>query len=506
MKIKIGFIACIAALVLHTPLIQAKEVDITLLLVSDIYRMKSENDRGGFAKAAAVVRQERARNDRMLYIHAGDTLSPSVMSGIDEGAHVIELLNLAPPDIFVPGNHEFDFGPERFEELVLERLDSEIIGANIRDGQGRRRSGIDDYRIHEFDGLKIGVYGLISPDARIFSSPGPDYSFLPMVPAALETAEKLRAQGADIIVAVAHASFAEDDRLMAEANGAMDILLSGDDHDLRLEFDGETVFAETRSDAEYMVAIDLAIDIEEKDGERRVRWWPNFRIVDTADYPADPETEALSQTYLARIETEMNKVIGSTAVAMDTRRVTIRRREATFGNLLTDAMRAFFETDVAIANGGGIRAGREYPAGADLTRRDIFEELPFGNYLVGVRLSGADLLAALENGVSRVEDGAGRFPHVSGLVMDVDSSKPAGERVSNVKVGGRLLDKNAFYSVATNDFMLRGGDGYKPLSAGETIFDADDSDLITSILIEFIRANSPVAPKIEGRINLIQAK
>lgn len=505
MNVKNGLVASLVALALSIPTIQAKEVDITLLLISDIYRMQSEDGRGGFSKAAAVARSERKRNDHLLYIHAGDTISPSLMSGIDKGAHVVELLNIVPPDIFVPGNHEFDFGPERFEELILERLDSEVLGANIRDGQGRRRAGLDDSRIHEFAGVKVGVYGLMSPLAKVLSSPGPDYSFLPLVRTALESAEGLREQGADIIVAVAHASFAEDERLMAEAGDAMDILLSGDDHDLRLEFDGRTVFAETRSDAEYMVAIDLAIDVEEKDGERKVNWWPNFRIIDTADHPVDPETEALAQTYQAQIATEMDKTIGSTATPMDTRRIIVRGQEAAFGNLLTDAMRAFFETDIAISNGGGIRAGKEYPAGVDLTRRDIFEELPFGNTLVGLRVSGADILAALENGVSLVEHGAGRFPHVSGMAMDVDLAKPAGMRISNVKVDGKALDKNAFYSVATNEYMARGGDGYDALTAGEVIFDGDDTDLIASIMIEYIRTNTPVASRVEGRINLIKA-
>ena len=262
---------------------------------------------------------------------------------------------------------------------------------------------------------------------------------------ALESAEGLREQGADIIVAVAHASFAEDERLMAEAGDAMDILLSGDDHDLRLEFDGRTVFAETRSDAEYMVAIDLAIDVEEKDGERKVNWWPNFRIIDTADHPVDPETEALAQTYQAQIATEMDKTIGSTATPMDTRRIIVRGQEAAFGNLLTDAMRAFFETDIAISNGGGIRAGKEYPAGVDLTRRDIFEELPFRQHLGRAASVGGGYSGGAGKRCFRWSSTAPAvFPHVSGMAMDVDLAKPAGMRISNVKVDGKALDKKRF--------------------------------------------------------------
>ncbi|MBF2735662.1 MAG: 5'-nucleotidase C-terminal domain-containing protein [Betaproteobacteria bacterium AqS2] len=492
-----------AAAALAVPPALAEDVDISILLVSDIYRMETDNGRGGFAKAAAVARAERGANEHMLYVHAGDTLSPSLMSSVDMGAHVVALLNVVPPDVFVPGNHEFDFGPERFEELVIGGLDAKILGANIRDGQGRRRYGIDDAHLYDFGGVKVGVYGLLSPAASELSSPGPNYSFLPMAEAAADAAAALREAGADILVAVAHASFAEDAMLMAVAGDHMDVLLSGDDHQLKIEFDGDVAFAETRSDADYMVAVDLKVSVSEKDGERRVRWWPNFRVIDSASYPPDPATDALAQGYLAQLDKEMDREIGVSSTPLDTRRATVRGTEAAFGNLLADAMRAFADADVGLANGGGIRANREYPAGARLSRRDVFKELPFGNDLVKLRLSGADLLAALENGVSKVEDGAGRFPQVAGLSMDVDLSKPAGARVSNVFIGDEKLQESGSYTVATNNYMAGGGDGYDSLVNGEVLLDGDDTDLVASILIEYIRANSPVAPQVEQRINYI---
>lgn len=90
----------------------------TLLLVNDIYLMGEVEGRGGFARLNAVVKAERARGVPVLYAHAGDTLSPSLMSGFDRGAHIVALLALAPPDVFVPGNHEFDFGPAVFQERI----------------------------------------------------------------------------------------------------------------------------------------------------------------------------------------------------------------------------------------------------------------------------------------------------------------------------------------------------------------------------------------------------
>ena len=463
--------------------------------------MEGSGPRGGFSRAAAVARSEKFFNDNMLYIHAGDTLSPSLMSSIDMGAHVVELLNVYPPDIFVPGNHEFDFGPDVFERRVLQDLKSEIFGANIRDGRGRRIDGITDAKIYDFDGVKVGVYGLISPSALELSSPGDNYRFLPLVETANQTADALKESGADIVVAVSHSSFGEDRELME--SGAMDILLSGDDHELKVEYIGGVAFAETRSDADYMVAIDINVTVSERDGRRRVRWWPNWRVIDTADYDPDPEADAIAQRYLAQLEDELDKDIGLTTTPLDTRRASVRGAENAFGNLIADVMREFVDADVGFTNGGGIRANKEYPANSILTRRDIFSELPFGNSIVMLRMKGSTLLAALENGVSQHEDTAGRFPHVSGVRMVVDLSAEPGSRVTSVEVGGAPLDPAADYTVATNDYMAGGGDGYSMFAdESELLLDGDDTDLMASAVIEYIRGRGSVSPAVEGRITL----
>src|SRR4028118_822536 len=106
------------------------------------------------------------------------------------------------------------------------------------------------------------------------------------------------------------------------------------------------------------------------------------------------------------------------------------------GSLIADATREAVGADIAITNGGGIRADREYPAGTKLTRGDILAELPFGNVTVKLELSGQQILDGLENGFSQVREVAGRFPQVSGLTVDADLSKPPGERVVSVAING----------------------------------------------------------------------
>ncbi len=170
------------------------------------------------------------------------------------------------------------------------------------------------------------------------------------------------------------------------------------------------------------------------------------------------------------------------------------------GNLIADAMRGANGADIAITNGGGIRADRTYDPGTVLTRKDILTELPFGNVTVVTEVTGKDVLAALENGLSQVEDGAGRFPQVSGIKVVANLKNAPGSRVVSVMVGDKPLDPAASYKVATNDFMLNGGDGYVALSHGKVLIGAKNGKLMANTVIDYIEAAGKVDAKVEGRI------
>jgi 2',3'-cyclic-nucleotide 2'-phosphodiesterase (5'-nucleotidase family) len=187
-------------------------------------------------------------------------------------------------------------------------------------------------------------------------------------------------------------------------------------------------------------------------------------------------------------------------VLLDTRRATVRVAESNFGDLVADAMRASVKAEVALTNGGGIRGDRTYEPGSVLTRKDMLRELPFGNVVMLIELSGADLLAALENGVSEVEDAAGRFPQISGMSFSYDPAKPAGSRVTDVKIGGAPLEPARIYKVATNEYIFGGGDGYAALGRGKPLIDASAARLLASTVIDAIAAQGKIAPKTDGRI------
>lgn len=469
---------------------------LSLLIVNDIYKMSDDKGRGGFAKLAAVVKQERARGIPMLFCHAGDTFSPSLMSGFDQGAHIVELTNMVKPDVFVPGNHEFDFGKDNYLKL-MGQSNFPYFGANLRMADGSAVPGMKDAAIFTLGPIKVGVVGLALAATPGMSQPG-DLKFLPEMEALRTQAAALRRDSADVVVAVTHTDREMDYAIMRSR--LVDVLLTGHDHDLAIGFDGKTVMVESNEEGNFVTAIDFVATVTGEGKDRKVAWSPSFRVHDSSTFDPDPEVLAVVKRYESTLSKELDAEIGTSRTELDSRSAIVRSQEAAIGNLIADAIKSSTGAEVAITNGGGIRGNKQYPAGVQLARRDILTELPFGNATSMVELSGADLRAALENGVSLLESRGGRFPQVAGLKVEFDARAPVGSRVVSVQVNGEPVDPARRYKVATNNFMLAGGDGYSAFGKGRVLIGPTDGKLLANEVMSFVRQRAPVEPRAEGRI------
>ena len=491
-----------AAAVMPPRLAWADSTKVTFILTNDIYQMDETlaadgKRRGGFARLAAVVKAERAKGGHVVFAHGGDTLSPSLMSGIDQGAHIIALTNALKPDIFVPGNHEFDFGKTIFRKRMAEAK-FPVFAANLTEADGRPLAGIKDRDIVSFDGIRIGLTGAGHDNTPRMSS-SEDLQFLPTVAAMKTQAEALRRDGVDLVVVVMHADRKQGHDLI-ETHVA-DVILTGHNHDLFIEFDGRTLMVESSYDAQYVTVIDLHIETKQQGNKRSVEWWPQFRVVDTATVTPDPEIASMVAGFQQELDRQMNVPLTTTAVELDSRNATVRGREAAIGNLIADAMRERARADVAIMNGGGIRAGKVYEAGTAISRHDVQAELPFGNHLVTLNIKGSELRLAIENGLSRLPAAAGRFPQVSGMKIEFDPQRAVGHRVLTIAVGGAPLDPNKFYRVAVNDFMARGGDDYSTFAAVDPLLPLEDTPLLSDEVMIYLRdLGHSVQSRVEGRI------
>jgi 5'-nucleotidase/UDP-sugar diphosphatase len=477
----------------------ADTIKLTLLGVGDIYNFADEKGRGGFARLNAIAKAERAANPNTIYVFDGDMLSPSILSGFDKGQNTIDLTNLEPFDLAVPGNHEFDFGPENFLEKVAAS-NYPWAAINITQADGSPLPGVGGVMVKEVAGLKVALIPVAQDTSPTVSSTG-DLVFGPTVEMGVAAAKQARADGADLVVGVVQTNKANDDLLIASK--AFDVILSGDDHSYGTFYDGITAYVETSIDGKFLSPLDLMVDVTEKDGKRSVKWTPMFRFIDTAAVTPDPESQAMVDAFQAKLDESLNVEIGSVEGVLDSRRNVVRGEEAAIGNLIADAIRDATGADIGLANGGGIRGDTTYEAGKTLTRRDILTELPFGNTTVLTELPGSQVLAALENGVSQVEKGAGRFLQLSGVTIVYDPTAPAGSRIAEAMVGGAPLDLNKVYKVATNDFILAGGDGFAALGGGNVLINGGNGNLMANDVMDYVATMGKVTSAVEGRIKKV---
>ena len=360
---------------------------ITFLHTNDVYEIDSEEGKGGgMAELMTVLKSERAKSPNSVTTFGGDLISPSVMSSITQGSQMIDFYNRLGTDVAVLGNHEFDFGPD----VALQRIEeSEFpwLGTNVIDTGGKPALGIEANHVIELAGYKLGFFGVLAPETDDLSSPGDDIEITSPIEAAEAAVADLRQQGADLVVALTHDDLADDRRLVREVDG-IDLVLGGHDHDPISIVDGGTLIAKAGYDAHYLLAIDLHVARLDDDGEESVEVLPSWRFISTAGVAPDPEIKTLVDTYNADLDEDLNVPVGTTTVALDSRRSTVRTEESNMGNLIADAARETLGADVAMTNGGGIRGDRTYDAGTVLTRKDILSELPFGNTAVLIELSG----------------------------------------------------------------------------------------------------------------------
>ena len=358
-----GVAATVLALSAVALPLSAQPLSLTLIHVNDWDRMEGRKGAGGAARIAKVVAEERARvraaGGHAVVTFGGDMISPSLMSGIDRGAHMIALADAIGFDIGVVGNHEFDFGTETLRKRLSESRMTWLAG-NVR---YRGRAGLPEASattILEKGGYRIGFLGLVTNDTPEISKPGDDVTFAPFAATGAVLAAELKKAGADLVIALTHDELPRDLELLAKAN-EIDILLGGHDHLLLARYDGRQAVMKAGSQGNHVAVLDLTIDRR----RNRVAWTPGYRLRATAGLEGDGAVAATVAGYRKRLDRDLGAVIGESATAFVTTRVAVRSGETAFGNLLADAMRD------AGGDGERHRAGqrRRHKGRCDLSRR-----------------------------------------------------------------------------------------------------------------------------------------
>lgn len=477
-----------------------KLIRVTLLQLNDVYQTApvDKGTRGGLARVATLKKRIQAESPNTLLILAGDTLSPSVASRLFKGRQMIAAWNAMGLDYAALGNHEFDFG----EDILKSRIgESKFtwMAANVKEKAdknhpaGKIFADMPRYIIRDFGGVKVGFFGLLTPDT-INASFSKEAVFEDPIPVARQIVDELHAQGVHVIVAITHLNLFDDKELARAV--PVDLILGGHEHTLLQSFAGKAPIFKVASDAVNLGRADLNLD--PATGTVQSIDWQIIPV--TSDIPDDPEIVAVTKKFDEQLSKELDQPAGKTMVVLDALQQNNRSRETNLGDFVTDLFRTETGADVALINGGMIRSNATYGPGV-LSRRDVMAILPFENPVVKLQVTGAVIREALEHGVSRLSDvESGRFPQISGMCFSYDGSKPVGHRVMSITVGGEPLQDEKTYTLATTNFVMNGGDGYSMFKGAPNLIPTDSARIAPELFLEKVSDTKVLAPLTDGRI------
>jgi 5'-nucleotidase/UDP-sugar diphosphatase len=502
-------VLCVAlAVTLSVPVAYGDEKEIRILYMNDFHGFAGEHKAFGSDEVLGGVAYSAWRADALrkgrptILLAAGDMMQGNNWANFFQGRPVIEVMNAMGFDAMALGNHEFDFGQGVLKERISEAR-FPVLCANVEG-----IAGIKPYTIKEVNGVRIAIIGVVTQDAPVTTHPKNvvGLTFSAPFTAAEKYVKELRHK-VDIVLVLSHMGLNQDMLLASRVKG-IDVIVGGHTHSKLVNYMriNSTVVVQAWEHGLALGVLDLAV----KDGKiANVK--SHLEEINPAKMKKQPAVDAIVEKYEKQIDAVMDQPVGEAEVDLDGKNV--RLRETNLGNFVADIIREKAGADGAIINGGGIRTS----ISKGIVRvKDVYSVLPFDNYIVAIRLTGRRIREALEHGVSGVEDEEGRFPQISGLAFAYSKSARKGSRVKTIMIGGKPVEPDGVYTIATNDFIAVGGDGYKVFGEavksskdyrvaggaikGENLVYSDAGKWVRDIVIDYLKEKKRVSPAVDGRI------
>jgi 5'-nucleotidase len=462
---------------------------------------------GGIARMVTVIEEARAAAPGdVLLLDAGDQFQGSLFFTQYGGDLAAEFMTKLGYDAMAVGNHEFDKGPEGLSAF-LDKVEFPVLSANIDVSQNNLLADrIAKSVVLEPGGEQIGVISVLAEDTAETSSPGKTVIFSSIVDAAQAEVDALSEAGVNKIILLTHVGLPADRRLADEVTG-VDLIIGGHSHTLLGDMDGAAdSYPAMQNDVPIVTAYaygkylgELNLTFDDAGVLTEITGAP--KLID-ASVAEDEETVARIAELAGPLEQMRARVVAETGDAIEGSRDVCRAMECPMGNLVADAMLdrvADQGVQIAIQNGGGVRASID---AGEVTMGEVLTVLPFQNTLSTFTVSGQTIIDALENGVSQVEEGAGRFPQVAGMAFTWDPKAEPGARIVSVTVGGAPIDPAASYGVVSNNYVRNGGDGYKMFVDATDAYDFGPD--LADVMAEYMAAKGPYAPYTDGRITAVE--
>ena len=409
---------------------------------------------GGAAALAAYVKKVKGPK---LVLDGGDWFQGTPEGTLQGGRALAEVFNAVGYDALAVGNHDFDNGEDNLQGII-KAMRAPVLCANVYRSAGQRAPEFQPWLVKEIAGVKVGLFGLLTTNMKrlSFAENIAGLAFRRGVDEAKDAVATLRGQGATVIIALSHQGLEppgvttyEADRFLAQNVEGIDLIVGGHSHTALKEGERDSVHgtlivqagSELARVGEAVLEIDPKTKRVLKSSARLKDLWPD-------EVGSDPALAQVVAKLAGEVSAVYDVVVGTAAAPL----LRNRDKESSLGDWMADCERQWAGADLALHNGGGIRA--DIPAGP-VTLRGIFDLMPFENRVVKLVMKGKDVKNVLDHGV-----GMARIAQVSGAEVSFRRKAPEGGRLVAVRLAGRDLVDESTYTVATIDFLVQGGDGY----------------------------------------------
>ena len=528
-----------------------KEQDIIILYTNDVHCAIDDNI--GYAGLALYEKEMLLETPYVTLVDAGDAIQGAPIGTLSSGSYVVDIMNEVGYDFAIPGNHEFDYGMDRFLALA-DDLECGYTSCNFMDLK-TNEPVLDAYQMFDYGDTSIAFVGVSTPESYTKSTPAyfQDEAGKALYDQIQDTVDEATDAGADYVVLVGHLGKEgvtphwTSDAVIANTTG-IDVVIDGHSHEsfnrilenkdgdeviltqtgtklssigkLTIEPDG-TITAELVNEVPPLAGTASAADATAADATPAA--------ADDSEEPAkniDPETDAFIKNIQAKYSEMLEEVVGDTSVLLttnnpDTGERAVRKAETNLGDFCADAFRDQSGADIAFMNGGGIRADVE---AGEITYNDLLNVFPFSNTMCVAEVTGSQIRDALEMACKNYPEESGGFLQVSGLSYTINSSIPSSVklddkgnfngvegdyRVTDIKVNGEPIDLEKTYTLASHSYMLKScGDGMTMFEGCNIIQDdiAVDVDVLSNYLSEALGGtvnDSYANPSGDGRISII---
>ncbi len=445
-------------------------------------------NRGGLTRIASLIKKIRTENPgKVLYFDCGDVAQGTPVSNLFHGEPMYKALSYMAPVAGTLGNHEYDWGMD-VQKKMLSNAKYPILVANVVNSKGQ--NPYKPYMITKINGIKIGVIGLIAQDIPALVKKGntADLKFLDPAETCLKYIPKMYKDGAEMIVAVSHCGV-DADKITAEKVPAIDLIVGGHSHtklDKAINVGGHTWIVQADHYGRYLGQIEM--HVSPYNGKVYDFNYKLIPVDKNCTIEADPTVAAIAKQYNDQVRPLMEKVVGSLKDDLSISNAE-GQYDSSLGNAICDAMRIESGADVAAYNWGGIRL--ENISAGEVKLDTLFRLLPFDDPVVVIKIKGKDLLDLFTQSIRMTETGP---LQASGVEMVADGNT---KEVISLKVNGKDVDPEAEYTVATTEFLSKGGDNYSALGRGKTI---KTIGITRDVFVDYLKSFDSMPAPATGRL------